>query len=330
MPTHESQLRYLSCVGDELGMADLSTRELHQMSEWISCLEADFVLVDVGSGSSYRTLDFFNLGDDPIVVAAPDQVSMQCAYAFIRNSIYRSVQKAYGSHEAVAAALRQMRQGANGTNSRTMSDFYDLVRPAGKELADGIAALVASHETLLLVNLAASEQDQRMAEIIQSAARKFLNINMRCCGLIQMDSAARRAPQRASRLDLDDPDGTPARQIRRVAMELAERSSGPEPPGVGTTGSQSAAAPTTGFNYNLTIMGKDVHIQTEDMGSPGCLITTQVFCEGRVILSTKSEYASTLRDRPRSKQVSELMRAQHFNVIREIEDRKTRFESSQA
>ena len=86
-------MRFVSCVGEELGMADLNFQEQAAIAESLSHLEADHVLIDVGSGTSCSVLDFFNLGTESIVVASPDQVSMQSAYGFVKNSIYRRVQK---------------------------------------------------------------------------------------------------------------------------------------------------------------------------------------------------------------------------------------------
>ncbi len=79
-----------------------------------------------------------------------------------------------------------------------------------------------------------------------------------------------------------------------------------------------------GLNDELEILDKHLHIQTEDLGYTGRCITTQVFCRGRVILSTKSAYPSTISDGNARGQITELMRRQHFNVIRELESKKVR------
>ena len=329
-PTAEPRLQLVSCVGEQPGMADLSPREQAAIAEMLLSLEADHVLIDVGSGISGRVLDFFNMGTEAIVVASPDQVSMQSAYGFIRSSIYRRVQQAHGAHRAVSAALRQLRQGAPGNQARTMTEFCDQVRPAARELADSIAALVDGYRPLLLVNLAVSDQDQRKAEIIQSAAKKFLNVHLRLCGLIPWDAAVPRTLQRAGRTNGSEPDCPSARQIRQMALQLAGQGACGEDTKDGRPRSPLAGTPAPGLNDNLVFMGKDLHIQTEDTGDAGHCITTQVFCEGRVILSTKSAYASSGQELQSASQRVELMRAQHFNVIREIESRMTRFESAQA
>jgi flagellar biosynthesis protein FlhG len=330
LPTSEPHMRFVSCVGEEPGMADLNPEEQAAIAEMLLSVEADHVLIDAGSGTSGSVLDFFNLGTEAIVVAAPDQISLQSAYGFIRNSIYRRLQQAHGSHPTVSAALRQMRQGAHPAQAPTMSEFYDRVRQEAKGLAESIAAMVNAYRPLLLVNLAVSDQDQRKAEIIQSAAKKFLDVNLRLCGLIPFDAAVSRSLRRTGGMDGGASDCLSARQIRQMALRLA----GHDPRG--DEGKESrprspvAGTPATGLNDSLVFMGRDLHVQTEDMGNAGHCITTQVFCEGRVILSTKSAYSSSRQDLQSASQVVELMRAQHFNVIREIENRMTRIESAQA
>jgi hypothetical protein len=179
----------------------------------------------------------------------------------------------------------------------------------------------------LLVNMAISEQDQRIADIIHSAVRRFLHIDLHSCGVVHFDAALQKANQDVILADFTASDSTLAVQVRQTALRLASV----DPSGLAVEPQESHApaqpAPAMGLNDNLAMMGRALHIQTEDLGAAGNCITTQVFCDGRVILSTKSEYPSTMRESPHSDQVVELMRNQHFNVIRQIESRSTRHQS---
>ncbi len=326
--TPEPKLRCLSCVADEFGMADLPAAKREKMGEIISCLDADYVLIDAGSGVSLSVLDFFNLADEALVVGSSDPALMQCSYNFIKHSIFRKVQKQFAFHEAVNAALVRMDRSSREAKPRPMTDFLDSVRPSAADIAEGIAVMVDAFRPLVLINMAVSEQDQRIAEIIQSAARKFLNVDVRLAAPVAFDGTLRRHGQRTRLPDCSDPDCVSGPQIRQTALKLA---------GIGISGVDDATGDSIpfppalagmGLNDNLAVMGKDLHIQTEDLGDAGGCITTQVFFEGRVILSTKSEYPPELRDSEHSSRVIELMRAQHFNVIREIESRKLKLQSN--
>jgi hypothetical protein len=79
-----------------------------------------------------------------------------------------------------------------------------------------------------------------------------------------------------------------------------------------------------GLNDNLEFLGKQLHIQTERIGLPSPRIVTQVFSNGRVVLSKKSDipFQSALPED--AAKVRELMRTQHFQVIREIKAKQNR------
>ena len=74
-----------------------------------------------------------------------------------------------------------------------------------------------------------------------------------------------------------------------------------------------------GLNDNVEVDGVELHVQTEDFGPARPTLTTQVFQGGRILLSRRSDYAAAAGGRD-SKVVMELMRKQHFDVIREIEE----------
>ncbi len=84
------------------------------------------------------------------------------------------------------------------------------------------------------------------------------------------------------------------------------------------------ASPPTGLNNNLEFMGKQLHVQTENMGFPQARIVTQVFCGGRVVLSKKSEYPSGVLESRDFGKIDQLMRMQHYRIIQEITDKQTR------
>ena len=83
----------------------------------------------------------------------------------------------------------------------------------------------------------------------------------------------------------------------------------------------SMHAPVSGLNDNLEIMGKQLHIQTENTGFPAVSIITQVFCGGRVILSRKTNHASANGDADNASRIREQMNSQHSQVIKEIKDK---------
>ena len=323
LPTSVPGLRLLSCAGDILGMADPESSQKERIIKFISELDADYILVDLGAGTSYNVLDFFNMSDEGVVIVSPDPASMQNAYAFIKSSIYRRIQRKFGDRPAVAAALSRFRDSDESVRPRTMLEFYNILCASEPDLAESVAAVVDSYRPLMIINMAGSEQDQRVAEIIQSASKRFLNVDIRYCGIIVTDPAVRRAIQRMEFLDFGDAKSKAAQQILGTVNCLLNSGISDHTPARAESDQPVPKTPTMGLTDRLDFLGRQFHIQTEDLGFTGRSITTQVFCEGKVIFTTKSEYPSAVNGRGDRNLITEMMRKQHFNVIRELENKKS-------
>ena len=86
----------------------------------------------------------------------------------------------------------------------------------------------------------------------------------------------------------------------------------------------AASAPVSGLNTNLEFMGKQLHIQTENVKLPSAHIITQVFSGGRVVLSKIREHPPEIRNTGDPGKIQELMRSQHFQIIGEIREKQAR------
>jgi hypothetical protein len=84
------------------------------------------------------------------------------------------------------------------------------------------------------------------------------------------------------------------------------------------------AAPATSLNDNLEFLGRRLHVQTENVGSPVVRIVTHVFCGGRVFMSQKSDLPPGTRASADPGKIRELMHTQHLKVIQEIKDKQAR------
>ena len=95
-----------------------------------------------------------------------------------------------------------------------------------------------------------------------------------------------------------------------------------------TKGSAAKNAPASsipavmGLNDNLDFMGRCLHVQTENLRFPSMCILTQVFCNGRVVFSTRSEYPPGAAESGDYSRIQNLMREQHYRVIERIRNKK--------
>ncbi len=98
-------LRLIPGTGETLITANLQHAKKKRLIRHLQKLDADIILVDVGAGTSYHTLDFFLLANHFLAVATPDPTSVLDLYRFIKLAAIRKVLSAFLARDPVANAL---------------------------------------------------------------------------------------------------------------------------------------------------------------------------------------------------------------------------------
>lgn len=75
-----------------------------------------------------------------------------------------------------------------------------------------------------------------------------------------------------------------------------------------------------GYNHNFRYKGELYHVQTEDSGVRNPHIVTLLYTGGTIIVSKKTSYAHLLASDNLEKQVEEIMKGQHREMLRRLRD----------
>jgi len=98
----------LICGGDSI--LSLSNPKFSQKARIIrnlNKLEADHILLDLGGGSSFNVLDFFNYTQERVVVVSPLSPSIQNAYGFLKSALYRRLTRLFSKNEQVLGIINK-------------------------------------------------------------------------------------------------------------------------------------------------------------------------------------------------------------------------------
>src|SRR5690606_17834229 len=93
-PTNIRGLQIISGAQDHMGITGLRNLQREKLLQKFQQLEADFVLLDLGAGTSTTTIDFFLAADKKIVVVTPEPTSIENAYRFIKLAFFRMLRAA--------------------------------------------------------------------------------------------------------------------------------------------------------------------------------------------------------------------------------------------
>lgn len=186
--TQVRNLRLVCGASEILYYANPQFSQKLRIVQSIAQLAADHVILDLGAGTSYNVLDFFLIADTPVIVMTPQPISIQNAYAFIRNAVYRKMSRMAHQHPSLQEVIRLAMNPKNDEQIRTIADLHEKVQNThGAKAAGRILEAIHKIRPILITNMAKEQRDVNAGRIIQVVAEKYLTIQCQGSGAIAYD-----------------------------------------------------------------------------------------------------------------------------------------------
>jgi flagellar biosynthesis protein FlhG len=159
------------------------------------------------------------IGENGVVVVAPEPTSVENAYAFIRAAFYRRLRLAMASHDmrkVVTMAMDQRNERGIRTPLDLLREIQSIDPSEGTRFVDTMRAF----RPRLVINDVRTAEDIKLGFAIRSVCRKYFGIETEYLGYVNHDQAARRSVR--SRRPLVDihPRSDAAIYISRIASKL--------------------------------------------------------------------------------------------------------------
>lgn len=212
-------LSLVSGAYDHLIAANLGYQQKRRLQRQIESLDADFVLLDLGSGLSLNVVDFFLLGAPGILVVAPEPASIQTAYRFLKTSFYRlcwTVAPSGGARQLIRETMYEK----NARGVRTRTDLLEAISQIDDEARRRIERAAASFQPWLVVNQVRSVEDKRLGPTMAGFCFQHLDIDMECLHPIYFDDRIWQSNRDRKPYVLSAPTAPAAKNLDRIAGRL--------------------------------------------------------------------------------------------------------------
>jgi len=177
LDTELENLRLIGGASDILSLANIHVSQKAKLIQNLSRLDADYVIIDLGAGTSYNVLDFFLAADKKIVVLIPQPISIQNAYAFIRNTMYRRLSQLVNQKSSLQSLIKTAMDTNNELKVRTVSELLQIVEELnGKEAMSALQGEIRRIQPFVITNMVRTNRDKGAGRVIQMVADKYLMI----------------------------------------------------------------------------------------------------------------------------------------------------------
>jgi len=182
----------ISGAMNNLDIANLAHEQKMKVLRHIVKLPYDYILLDLGAGTSFNTLDFFMISDHGIFVTTPEPTAIENIYRLIRSVYFRKIRKTLDTHhfQKLAREAEERNPMAKVTNPDLL---LAVIRELDPERGELLAGELESFQFKLIVNQHRKQDNPHIGTMICKIISRHLNLKMVFLGNVAFDDRVHNA-----------------------------------------------------------------------------------------------------------------------------------------
>ena len=219
LTTDLENLQFISGDAEMVGIANVSVNQKKKLLKQILELKTDYIIMDLGAGSAYNTIDLFMVSSFGIIVAMPEITSILNSYAFLKNTIFRLLHLGLKKYKTVDKIFsKHLVKG--GESAWKISELLDKISNIDPEIHAEAVNLLDSFNPKIVINMALKPKDLAMGEKLRKISNNYLEIDMEYLGFLYRDKIIEKSVAKRKPLALLEPDGQVFQTIVRMAYKI--------------------------------------------------------------------------------------------------------------
>lgn len=187
IPTPVQELFLISGARNDLDVSNILYQQKRKIVRAISRLSYDYIILDLGAGTSFNTVDFFMISNTGVFVAIPEPTSIENIYRLARSLFFRMIKQSVGISDfriIVSVARERDPEGHTDYLDTLLLVFGDLF-PEKAELFERFLRGVSFK---LVMNQMRDSDNPELGDMICKVIEKHLGVRVVFLGNIAYNS----------------------------------------------------------------------------------------------------------------------------------------------
>ncbi len=218
--------------GDVLvaGLSRLSSGQRNRVVTGLEELKADYIIVDLGSGTSELVIDLFLLSNSGIVVTTPQAPSALNAYGLLKNVLFYRLKEEFAKSSRITSYLRSVQKDRNPRSTPTLDEIVKAIKKIDGKAATRARRRIADLHPLFILNMVNDPDDLSLLRSLRKLVNDNLGIDPACLGAVFFDPTCTQAVTSLQPVTTFDPLTAISYQIERIAQKIFQSERFPEMP----------------------------------------------------------------------------------------------------
>ena len=215
-----SNLKFVSGAGDNPGSANIDSDKINTVISFIKSLDADTVLLDLGPGTNYNVIDFFNISTQNVVLTTPEMTSVMKTFSFVRSALFRRVSLEFQDNHDIQKMVDHSNPGSADIEAYTTGLLRDRFVKDFPEQLEQFNNIVKNFTPGLVVNRVRSKKDLKTGDNLLKLIRKFLEVETTYLGYIIESDRIRDSVDEMIPFLIKDPQSKPSENLQQIIGAL--------------------------------------------------------------------------------------------------------------
>lgn len=190
----------------------------------LNSLDADYVLLDLGAGTHTHTLDFFIFSDAGLLVVVPEPTSIENAYVFMKNVMFRKVKNICEALSVPHDIEAQILEKISTYNAQT-TPFDELKKLAQEntEFVPNIVKWLERTKIGIIINQVRTVADRELGASMAIICNRYFGFHAHFIGPMRYDDSVWKSIRIRKPLIIDYPHGVGAANIYSLVDSILTR-----------------------------------------------------------------------------------------------------------
>ncbi len=213
-PLPFKNLSIIPGTGDTLATANMRFARKKRLIRSLKRIECDLIIIDVGAGTSFHTLDFFLAADTYITITTTEPAAILDLYRFVKLAAIRKVLSGFIGYGRISETLAHQ-------DFSSIDQVLAAVEHTDPESRKKAEQIVRDFAPLLIMNRTTG-RTRTSVQRLKLTLRQYVGCDVATLGEIPEDQAVARAIRAYMPVSEYAPASPAAGSLAKIAEKLAE------------------------------------------------------------------------------------------------------------
>jgi flagellar biosynthesis protein FlhG len=214
-------LRFIPGDGVSPFLANIPYAQKIRLISRVKKLPAEYILLDLGAGTSFNTIDFFRISRHGLIVTRPEYPSIMNMLGFLKHFVLRLIERSFSNDQRIRDFLRSLYKQPITAQRNIIENLASKIAAIDQDAGKTMVALCRDFRPRVIFNMGEHPDEIEIAHKIDRSLENALSLEVDYFGFIFEDPHVRQSIKKQTPFLPEYRESIAAKGITLTAKRIA-------------------------------------------------------------------------------------------------------------